>query len=70
MNNVEELSISVAFQVKPGWVNKDLAKCELVVSLMLCAAMFNCTLKVVLCCFNLGWISLSITDGVFCVKHA
>ena len=40
-----------------------------VVSLLLRAALSNCTLKAVSYCFNLGWISLSITD-VFCVKHA
>lgn len=35
----------------------------------ICAAVCNYTLKVLLHCFNLGWVSLSIVD-IFCVKHA
>lgn len=35
----------------------------------ICAAVCNCTLEVLLHCFNLGWVSLSIVD-IFRVKHA
>lgn len=62
----EQLSASVIFLVKTSWVNKDIARCELCCqSNALCC----CALKVISCCLNLSWVSLSVID-VFCVKHA